>query len=66
MIIEDDPADDNVWEAGETIQFEINVGGADFREPPNRTGPAADKLEIVIIYTDTESGAILFEETFRP
>lgn len=66
VIIEDYPTDDNIWEAGETIQFEINVVGADFREPPNRTGPAADKLEVVIIYTDTESGAVLFEETFRP
>lgn len=66
VIIEDYPTDDNRWDAGETIQFEINVGGADFREPPNRTGPAASTLEVMIIYTDTESGAVLFEKTFRP
>ena len=66
VIIEDYPTDNNMWDAGETIQFEINVGGADFREPPNRTGPEADELEVAVVYTDTESSAILFEETFRP
>jgi flagellin-like protein len=65
VIIEDYPTDDNMWDAGETIQFEINVGGADFREPPNRTGPEADELEVAVVYTDTESSAILFEKTFR-
>jgi hypothetical protein len=66
VIIEDFPPDDNVWEAGETIQFEINVAGADFRKPPDRTGPAANRLNVVIIYHSTESSAILYEETFRP
>jgi len=64
VIIEDYPTDDNIWDAGETIQFEINVGGADFRESPN--GPEADELEVTIVYTDTESTATLFEKTFRP
>lgn len=66
VIVEDFPADDNVWNVGETIQFEVNVVEADFREPPDRTGPAADELEVVIVYTNGESSAILFEETFRP
>jgi len=64
VIIEDYPTDDDLWDAGETIQFEINVGGADFRESPN--GPEADGLEVTIVYTDTDSTAILFEDTFRP
>lgn len=64
VIIEDYPSDDNVWDAGETIQFEINVGGADFRSQPNRTGPDADELKVTIIHT--ESNAILFEKVFRP
>ena len=64
VIIEDYPTDDDLWDAGETIQFEINVGGADFRESPN--GPVADELEVTIVYTDTDSTAILFEDTFRP
>jgi FlaG/FlaF family flagellin (archaellin) len=64
VIIEDYPTDDDLWAAGETIQFEINVGGADFRESPN--GPVADELEVTIVYTDTDSTAILFEDTFRP
>jgi len=64
VVVEDVPADDNVWDAGETIVFAINVGGADFRESPDDDD--ADELEVIIIYTDTESSAILFEETFRP
>jgi flagellin-like protein len=63
VIIEDYPTDDNVWDVGETIQFEINVGEADFRSQPDRTGPDADELEITIVHT--ESDAILFEEVFR-
>jgi hypothetical protein len=66
VIIEDYPTDNNMWDTGETIQFEINVGGADFREPQNRIGPDADELEVAVVYTDTESSAILFAETFRP
>lgn len=66
VVVEDVPADDNVWDAGDTIQFAINVGGADFREPPESGNPAADELEVTIVYTGAESSAILFEETFRP
>ena len=66
IVVEDVPDDDNVWEAGETIVFAINVVGADFRDPPDRNGPEADELEVTIVYTDTESSAILFEETFSP
>lgn len=66
VVIEDSPTDNNRWEAGETIQFEINVGGADFREPSGRTGPEANELEIVVIYTDEESSAILAAEKFSP
>lgn len=62
VIIEEYPTDDNNWDVSETIQFEINVGGADFRDPPN--GPDADQLEVTIIHT--ESNAILFEKVFRP
>lgn len=64
VIVEDFPADDNVWSAGETIRFEINVIGADFRDPPKRTGPDADELEVVIVHTPSEQ--IIFDETFRP
>jgi len=64
VVVEDVPADDNVWEAGETIVFAINVGAADFRESPDDDD--ADELEVTIVYTDTESSAILFEDTFRP
>lgn len=69
VIIEDYPTDDNQWEAGETIQFEINANpstgtGADFREPPS--GPDADELEVVVVYDDGETSAILFNERFRP
>jgi FlaG/FlaF family flagellin (archaellin) len=62
VIIEDFPADNNIWEAGETIQFEINVGGADFREPPS--GPDADTLEVVVVHTP--SGSTISEHTFTP
>jgi len=58
------PADSNTWSAGDTIQFRIKVGGADFREPPDRTGPAADKLEVIIVHTP--SNAIIFEDAFTP
>jgi flagellin-like protein len=58
------PADPDIWAAGDTIQFRIKVGGADFREPPDRTGPEADELEILIIHTP--SGAIISEHAFRP
>lgn len=61
-LIVDDGTD--VWSAGETIEFRISVTTADFTESP--TYDDADDLEVAIVYTDTESSAILFEETFRP
>lgn len=58
--------DTNVWSAGTTIQFEINAnngpGSADFRESPS--GPDADRLEVVIVHTPSNS--IISEHTFRP
>lgn len=63
VIIEEYPADDNIWSAGDTIQFEINVGGADFRDPPV-SGPKAEELEVIIVHTP--SNAIIFEDTFVP
>jgi FlaG/FlaF family flagellin (archaellin) len=62
VVVEDVPADDNVWDAGETIIFAINVGGADFREPPEGDNPNADKLEVVIVHTP--SNAIIVRKTF--
>lgn len=56
--------DSNEWTAGDTIEFRIGVTAADFRDSP--TYDDADELEVTIVYTDTESSAILFEETFRP
>ena len=56
-------SDTNVWEAGETIAFRINTGEADFRDGHS---PRADELAVGIVYTDTDSTAMLFEETFRP
>lgn len=53
-----------VWSAGETIEFRISVTTADFTEFP--TYDDADELEVAVVYTDAESSAILFEETFRP
>ncbi len=54
--------DSNVWSATETIEFRVAVGEADFREPPNRTGPAADELEVIVVHTP--SNAVLFDQTF--
>lgn len=34
--------DSNTWGVGDTIQFEITVGGADFDEPPVGGNPDAD------------------------
>ncbi|NLV11822.1 type IV pilin [Haloarcula argentinensis] len=56
--------DSNTWAAGDTIEFRISVTTADFRDSP--TYDDADELEIIVVYTDTESSAILFEETFIP
>lgn len=58
------PADSNTWGAGDTIQFRISVGGADFREPPQTGNPDADELEVIVIHTS--SNAIISENTFRP
>ena len=64
VIIEDYPTDDNIWNAGETIQFEINVGGADFRDPPVDPYNEADTLEVIIVHTPSNS--ILSDHTFTP
>jgi flagellin-like protein len=63
--------DSNIWQSGNTILFEINVGGggnvgADFRDPSeleNGDGEA-DELEVVIVHTPSNS--ILSEHTFTP
>ncbi|QUJ74734.1 type IV pilin N-terminal domain-containing protein (plasmid) [Haloarcula marismortui ATCC 33800] len=60
-LIADDGTD--VWSAGETIEFRVNSGTADFRDGET---PAANELEVDIVYVDSESSATLFEETFRP
>lgn len=58
--------DSNTWGAGDTIQFSVSAstGGADFRDPPTEDDREADKLEIVIIHTPSNS--ILSEHTFTP
>jgi flagellin-like protein len=63
--------DSNIWQSGNTILFEINVGGggnvgADFRDPSeleNGDGEA-DELEVVIVHTPSNS--ILSEHAFTP
>jgi len=55
--------DPNTWGVGDTIQFEITVGGADFREPPAGGNPDADGLTVLIIHTP--SNAVIVEKTFR-
>ena len=54
-------ADSNVWSAGDTIQFRIKTGIADFRPGED---PDADELEVLIVYTP--SNAIISEHTFTP
>jgi len=56
--------DPNTWSAGDTIQFEINVGGADFRDSAQDDPEEADTLEGVIVHTPSNS--ILSEHTFTP
>ncbi len=56
--------DSNTWSAGDTIQFRVAVGEADFRDPPEGSNPDADKLEVIIVHTP--SGAIISEHTFTP
>jgi FlaG/FlaF family flagellin (archaellin) len=62
-IIEDFPTDDNTWDAGDMIRFEINVD-ADFRDPPVDSDNEADTLEVSIVHIP--SNAIIFEDTFTP
>lgn len=54
-------ADSNVWSAGDTIQFRIKTGTADFREGED---PDADELEVIIVHAP--SNTIISENTFRP
>jgi FlaG/FlaF family flagellin (archaellin) len=56
--------DTNTWSAGKTIEFEINVGGADFTDSAKGTDEEAEKLEVIIIHTPSNS--ILSEHTFSP
>lgn len=56
VIVDDDS---NLWTAGDTIEFRINTGGADFRP-----GGDADELEVSIVHIP--SNAIIFEDTFTP
>jgi len=56
--------DPNTWGVGDTIQFEINVGGADFREPPVGSNPDADELTVLIVHTP--SSAVIVKKTFTP
>ena len=56
--------DPNTWNVGDTIQFEINVVGADFREPPVNDNPDADELTVLIVHTPSE--AVIVRKTFIP
>ena len=58
VIVDDDS---NLWTAGDTIEFRINTGDADFR--PGES-PDADELEVSIVHIP--SNAIIFEDTFTP
>lgn len=60
VIIEDYPTDDNIWDPSETIQFAINVGGADF----TGSNPDADELTVLIVHTPSE--AVIVRKTFTP
>ena len=54
----------DTWRAGQTIEFRINTGDADFRVDENNIGPEADTLTVRIVHTP--SGAIIPEQTFTP
>jgi flagellin-like protein len=59
--------DSNIWEVGDTIQFVIAVGEADFRDeddPNFEEDKEADELEVIIVHTPSNS--ILSEYTFSP
>ena len=64
VVVEDTPADNNQWEAGETVQFRITTGGADFRDSAQGDPNEADELEVIIVHTPSNS--ILAEHTFTP
>lgn len=51
----------NTWSAGDTVQFRIATGEADFREGES---PAADTLEVIIVHTPSD--VIISENTFTP
>ena len=52
------------WSSGDTIQFRINTGAADFRIDEINTGPEADTLEVIIVHTPSET--IISQNTFTP
>ncbi len=56
--------DSNTWSAGQTIEFGINVGGADFTDIAKGTDEEAEELEVVTVHTPSNS--ILSEHTFTP
>lgn len=56
-------ADDGVdfWSAGDTIEFRVNSGTADYRDGET---PDADELEVVVVHAP--SNAIIVDRTFTP
>jgi flagellin-like protein len=56
----------NVWSAGKTIQFAINSGGADFRDPPELENDDGEANELEVLIMHTPSNSILSEHTFTP
>ena len=62
QVIDGDPG--VTWSSGDTIQFEIKLTEADFRDPPTNADAEADELEVVIVHTP--SGAIISQNTFTP
>lgn len=54
--------DSNSWSAGQTIEFRVNSGAADFTDDP--TYDDADELEVIIVHTPSNS--IISEYTFSP
>lgn len=56
--------DSSTWNTGQSINFRIPVGAADFRDPPVGNNPEADKLEVIIVHTP--SGSIISRNTFTP
>ena len=64
VIVEDIPADNNRWDPGETIQFRITTGEADFRDSAQGDSNEADTLEVIIVHTPSD--AIISEHRFTP